>query len=117
MTFKSKDQTESTPLLSSEGSTEVLGQPSSPSATADSTPVPTKITEEQSTNTLPVEKSDKTTVNALMMRAALLSLERVGLAKRFTVSSKRNGKTVVKEIRVVFDPGVWSEDLKLLSKG
>lgn len=133
MTSKSKAQIESTPLLSSDENTGERAQPSLQSAGQHSgvlsTPSMT-ITKGQSANTLPAENKDntgnKTALHALMMRAALLSLEKTGLLRRYRVLSRNaagkpvldnTGKPVVKEIRIVLDPKVWTEDLKLLSEG
>lgn len=126
MTSKSKALTGNIPLLSSDASTEGKAQPSSQSAGQHSRVLSTRSTtntNQQSASTLPAGKSDKTALNALMLRAALLSLEKTGLLRRYRVLSKNEqgkpildntGKPVVKEIRIVFDPTIWSEDLRLL---
>lgn len=130
MTSKFRDQTEKTPLLSSDGSTGARVRQSSLSAGQQSkvlsTP-PTTTTNRQSGNISPADNSDnRRTLNALMFRAALLSLAKAGLLKYYKVKIRNaqgktvvdaTGKAVVKEIRVVLDPKVWSEDLKLLSEG
>lgn len=133
MTSKYKAQTGRTPLLSSDENTGERAQPSSQSVGQHSgvlsTPSMT-ITKGQSANTLPVENKDntgnKTALHALMMRAALLSLEKTGLLRRYRVLSRNaagkpvldnTGKPVVKEIRIVLSPAIWTEDLRLLSEG
>lgn len=130
MTSKSKAQIESTPLLSSDGSTGAKAQPSSLSAGQHSKVLSTPSTTTTNPpleNTLPADNTvNKTALHALMMRAALLSLEKTGLLRRYRVLSRNaagkpvldnTGKPVVKEIRIVLDPKVWTEDLKLLSEG
>jgi hypothetical protein len=115
MTYKYKAQTESTPLLSLDGNTEALARQSSQSPKTDNTQTSTQTTKAQSENTLKSDNSDKTIAHAMILRAALLSLEKTGLVKRLKVLSKTEKGNAVIEIRVVFDPAVWTEDLKLLS--
>lgn len=126
MTFKSKDRTENTPLLSSAGSTEGPAQPSAQSARTDNTPDPMQITNLPSMPTLPVGPLDeKTVLSALMLKASLQRLEKNGLIRRYKVLSRdeqgqvlkdNHGVPVVREYRLVFDPEIWGEDLKLLSE-
>jgi hypothetical protein len=59
-----------------------------------------------------VTTDEKSRGHAMLARVALLSLEKAGLCKRYRVLSGG----VVKEIRVVFDPKIWTMDLKLLSE-
>jgi len=105
--------TENIQLLSSEENIEAKAQPSSQSQKMDNMPTSTQTTKARSASTSNAD--NKTAVNALMLRAALLSLEKAGLLKRYKVLSKSDatGLPVVKEIRVVLDPSIWSEDFRL----
>lgn len=124
MTSKFKALTESTPQSSSAESIGVLAQQSKQSASSDNTPVSTPITRKRSTDMLSDEGSalttprqhpkltEKSRQHAVIARVALLQLEKAGLVKRFKVLSE-DGKTV-REIRIVFDPVVWTPDLHLV---
>lgn len=137
MTYLSREATGPIPPSSSAESTGGKGQPSSQSAGPELTPISTPPMPTQSPATNPADNSDnspRTTPttpeiteasrqHADIARAALLQLEKVGLLKRIKVLSPdpttgkakidNTGKPVVKEHRIVFDPALWSEDLRL----
>lgn len=108
---KYKDQTENIPPLSSEGNTEGAAQPSEPSAKTADMPTSTLITNKQLPPMLSGEISEKARQHAMLAKVSLLSLEKAGLCKLYTVLSE-DGTTVM-EIQVVFDPAVWTPDLGL----
>jgi hypothetical protein len=116
---KSKDLTGNTPQSFSGESTGARVQPSLQSARTDNTQTFTRTMNPQSQNMLSPEPPDLTTLpttekarqHAMVAKVALLFLLKTGLAKRFTVLSE--DRTTVKEIRVVFDPNVWTQDFDL----
>lgn len=105
---KYKVLTGNTPPSSSGERTENKVQPSSPSAKTDNTPPSTQIMRAQSRLTT---LSDKDLQHSEIARAALSHLLKVGLVKRYKVLSE-DGKTV-REIQIVFDPEIWTENLEL----
>lgn len=107
---KSREATGNTPPLSSGAETGDAAQQSRPSASSDNTPTSTLITSQQLPPTSSVEVSDQARKHALIARVALLSLEKIGLCKRYTVLSE-NG--MVTEIQIVFDPAIWTPDMEL----
>ena len=117
MTSKFKALTDNTPPLSSAGSTEAKGQPSKQSANSDNTPPSTQTSRKPSSNMLSTVKnvSEKSRQHAAILRVVLSRLESDGLIKRFRVLSA--DRTTVKEVRIVFDLGLWTQelDLRLLS--
>lgn len=128
MTFKFKDRTGNTPLLSSDASTEAKEPQSSPLAGQHSkvlsTPSMTTTNPPSASISTADNADNKRTLHALMFRAALLSLKKAGLLRWYRVLSRNaagkavvdaTGDPVVKEIRIVLDPKVWTEDLRLLS--
>ena len=104
---KYKEATENIQQLSSEESTEAQVQPSSPSAKTDNTKNSTKTTKKRLQHTVTTEKVRQ---HALIMRVALLWLEKRGFLKRYKVLSK-DGET--QEIRIVLSPDVWTTGLDL----
>ena len=106
--YKSKDQTESTPPLSSAGKTENKEQQSLQSAKTDNTPTSTPNTKVRSRLTT---LSDKDLQHSEIARAALSHLLKAGLVKRYKVLSV--DRKTVKEIQIVFDPEIWTENLEL----
>lgn len=127
MTSSSRDQTEPTPPLLSEKSTVEKALPSKPLASSESTPSSTETTKvpsepisttgpaeaDNSPTTVPTTPkiSEKARQHAVLMRTALLQLEKAGLCKRYRVLSE-DGITL-KEIQVVFDPSLWTDGLVL----
>lgn len=123
MTSKFKALTGRTQPLSLDGDTGVLAQPSLQSANSDNTPNSTQTTKMQSETTLTTELkgsdntpttpkiTEKLRQHAMLMRVALLQLEKTGLLKRYKVLSK--DKATVKEIQVVFSPDLWTIGLRL----
>jgi hypothetical protein len=117
--YKSKDLTGNTPQSSSGESTGGKAQPSLQSARTDSMPTSTQTMNPQSHPMLSPEPPDLTTLpttekarqHAMVAKVALLFLLKTGLVRRFTVLSE--DRTTVKEIRVVFDPGLWTQDFDL----
>ncbi len=123
MTSLSRVQTEGIPPLSLERSTEAPAQPSSPLVSSDNTQTstetmskpsePISTTEPSGSDNSPTTPkiTEITRQHAMLMRTALLQLEKAGLCKRFRVLSK-DGETV-KEIQVVFSPDLWTTGLSL----
>jgi hypothetical protein len=112
MTSSSRDQTGSTPPLSSDGNTEVKGQPSKPSANSDNTPTstptmkqPLKATKRAGT------LDDRVREHAEIAGIALKQLEMKGLIRRYKVLSE--DRTIVKTVILVFDSTYWTADLEL----
>ena len=60
--------------------------------------------------------SEKHLQYSVLLKVVLSSLEAAGLLKKYRVLSK--GTSVVKEITIVLDPAIWTEniELKVLSK-
>lgn len=110
---KYKAVTGNTQRLSYAVSTEGGERLSKQLASLDNTLTSTPITKVKSAPMLSGGTTDeKTKGHAMLARVALLSLERAGLCRRMRVLSGG----VVKEIRVVFDPKIWTDDLRLLSE-
>ena len=116
---KSKDLTENTPLLSSVEGTVEKGQPSEPSVSLDNTPssMPTtKLPSQPMLSSVPsdlttLKISEKSRVNAMLMKVALNQLEKAGLIRHFKVLSE--GSTTVQKIRIEFDMSIWTDELEL----
>ena len=116
---KSKDQTEDTQPLSSEGKTEVKVQPSERSANSDNTQTSTQTSRKPLPDMLSDDHPGLTTVaitekarqHAMLVRIALKVLLKAGLIKRYEVRSK--DMTTVLRIRYEFDMFFWTEDLEL----
>lgn len=118
MTSLSKGQTEDTPQLSSDESTGALVQPSEPSAKTDNTKTSMTTTHLPLNTILPAGKpSEKVLSAADFAKAALTTLERAGLIRRFKVLSKDRKK--VRAVVILFDNTYWTPelDLKVLSEG
>jgi hypothetical protein len=98
---KFKDQTGPTPPLSSAESTEEQVPPFSP--TVLSVPTTVKLTE-------------KIRQHAMLMRVALLQLEKAGLLKRYKVfeMDEVTGQETLKEYKIVLSPAFWNESLELI---
>ena len=113
MTSKFKALTDNTPPLSSGASTGAKAQPSKQSANSDNTPPSTPILRTQSSNMLSTVKnvSEKSRQHAAILRVVLSRLESDGLIRRFRVLSA--DRTTVKEVRIVFDLGLWTQELDL----
>lgn len=117
--YKSREVTGNTPQSSSAVNTGAKAQPSSRLAGTDNTPTSTQTTSLQSQPMLSPAPSGSTTLpttekarqHAMVVKVALLFLLKIGLVKRFTVLSE--DRTTVKEIQVVFDPNVWTQDFDL----
>lgn len=114
MTSKSKVVTENTQQLSSEGSIGAKVLPSRPLVSSDNTPVSTEILSKPFDNMLSTEKnvSEKSRQHAALLKVLLSRLEKAGLIRRFKVLSKDG---TCKEIQIVFDNSIWTQDLDLLS--
>lgn len=123
---KFKGQIGDTPPLSSGESTEGKAQPSLQSVKKEPTQTYMQTTRKPSLNTSKGDNSGRTTPDnspttektrqhAVIGIAALKQLENSGLIKRFKVLSKdpTTGEQILKEIRIVFDPAFWTEDLEL----
>jgi hypothetical protein len=119
MTSKSREVTENTPPLSSGESIGVLAQPSKPLAGTDNTPTSMQTTQKPLTDTKPADNSALTTPritersrqHAEIAKVALSQLLKAGLLKRYRVLS--TDETTVKEIQIVLDPALWTEDFDL----
>jgi hypothetical protein len=122
MTSLSRDQTGGIPPSSSGENTEGLVLPSEQSVSLGDTPISMLTTKKQLGNMLSDENKGSTTPTTLKInekarqhatiaRVALLQLEKAGLVKRYKVLSK--DATTLQEIRVVFDPNLWTTDLVL----
>lgn len=127
--FNSRDQIGGTQPLSSAESIEAKAPPSELLANSDNTPISMQTSKKPSPPTLPTGKSGSTTLttpattptitekirqHAMLAKVTLKILEKAGLIKRFKVLSKdEQGLTTLKEIRIVFDPAIWTEDLEL----
>ena len=119
---KFKDQIGNTPPLSLDGNTGASAQPFSPSVSSDNTlpstqtmrtplqPMLSSENEGLTTLTTP-PTTEKTRQHAMLVKVALMQLEKAGLIKRYKVLS-RDG-TTVQRIRIEFDMSDWSEDLDL----
>ncbi len=120
MTSKFKALIDGIQPSSSAGVTEEKARPSLPSAGQHSTGGSTRsttITPKPSAGISTAENAaNKRSLNALMMRAAVLSLEQDGLIRRYRVLSRNadGSAGVVREIRLIFDPSIWTADLLLL---
>lgn len=113
MTSRYKGATEIIPPSFLGESTEEKARLFKQLASLDNTRRSTRTTKNKSAPMLSsVIPDEKTRGHAMLARVALLSLERAGLCRRYRVLSKG----VVKEIRVVFSPEIWAEDLRLLSE-
>lgn len=129
MTSLSKDPIES---IQPSFSAENIGgsvPPSKPLVSTESTLPSIQPMPKQSKDTLPADNTASTTLttpattpkitersrqHADIAKAALSQLLKAGLIKQFNVLSKNeNGTTTLKEIRVVFDPSLWTEGLDL----
>lgn len=110
---KYKAVTGNTPRLSYGVSTEGGERLSRQLASLDNTPPSTPTMKGKSAPTSSAVTTEKTRGHAMLARVAVLSLERAKLCKRMRVLSD---KGVVTEIRVVFDPKIWTDDLRLLSE-
>ena len=113
MTSKFKEVTDNTPQLSSDVNTEAKAQPSKPLASSDNTPTSTKTSRSQSMITLTTGKSvsEKHLQYSVLLKVVLSSLEAAGLLKKYRVLSKST--SVVKEITIVLDPAIWTENIEL----
>jgi hypothetical protein len=119
MTSKSREVTEDTRQSSYGENTGVLAQPSELLARTDNTLTSTRITPKQSSDTKPADNTGSTTPkitersrqHADMAKAALSQLLKAGLLKRFKVLSPDG--TTVKEIQIVLDPALWTEEFDL----
>lgn len=112
---KFKDQTGNTPQSSSGENTEVLERPSSPSARTDNTQTFTKSTSQPLPPTMPEgittpDNSLTTVRHALVLKAALSYLLKIGMVKRFKVLSPDG--VIVLKIRYEFDMSQWTEGLE-----
>ncbi len=112
MTSKFKALTDNTPPLSSGVSTEAKAQQSKPLASSDNTPPSTPITKTQSSSMLSpaISVSEKSRQHAVILKVVLSSLEKAGLIRRFRVRLKDG---TLKEVQVVFDNTLWTENLDL----
>lgn len=126
MTSLSRDQTDNIQPSSSAEKTADQEQPSLPSVSSGLTKNSTQTMPTQSQGTSPADNTDNTLSTTLKItersrqhadiaKAALLQLEKVGLVRRIKVLSKdpTTGATTPKEIRIVFDPTLWSDNLDL----
>ncbi len=113
MTSKFKEATDNTQQLSSGASTEAKAQPSKLLASSDNTPTSTKTSRSPSMITLTTGKSvsEKHLQYSVLLKVVLSSLEAAGLLKKYRVLSK--GTSVVKEITIVLDPDIWTENIEL----
>lgn len=122
MTFSSRDQTENIQPSLSGANIEGQEPQSKLSASSDNTqtftqtsqkPSKAMLSEENkgSTTLTTLKVSEKTRQHAMIARVALLQLEKAGLVKRYKVLSKDT--TTLKEIRIVFNPSLWTTDLVL----
>lgn len=116
---KFKDLTGNTPQSSYGESTEAQAQPSLQSVSLDNTqtstqtmspPSPPMLSDAPKELTTPAT-TEKTRQHAMVAKVALLYLLKTGLVKRFRVLSE--DRTTVKEIQIVFDPKVWTEEFEL----
>lgn len=111
----SKDQTALTPPLSSAENRVVLAVPYRPSAKAEHLPISTNNTAKPLKPTSPagptLPPTDNSRKHADFARAAILQLEAAGLCQRQRVLSQ-DGQTVL-AVRIVLDPSLWTEDLRL----
>ncbi len=119
---KSRDQTDDTQPLSSGEKTEDQAQQSKPSASLGSTQTSTPTSSKPSATTSAVDNTlttppttpqitEKIRQHAMLMRVTIKVLERSGLIKRYRVLS--SDMTTLKEIRIVLDPTLWTDDLQL----
>jgi hypothetical protein len=119
MTSKSREVIENTPQSSSGESIGVLAQPSKQSASSDNTQNSTQTLRKQSPVTSSADNSglttpkitEKTRQHATIAKVVLSQLLTAGLMKRYRVLSPDG--TTVKEIQIVLDPSLWTEDFDL----
>lgn len=119
MTSKSREVIEDTRQSSSGESIGVLAQPSRQSARMDNTQTFTQTTPTLSKTMLSADNSGLTTLkiteksrqHAEIVKVALSQLLKAGLMKRYRVLSADG--TTLKEIQIVLDPTLWTEDFDL----
>lgn len=116
MTSLSRAPIDPTPPSSSEGKPEVRVTQSQPSARLGKMPIFTATTKKRSLDTLPgAPKSwqdwDRISLAAFMLQGAVSRLKKAGLLKHTRVLSEDGSS--VEEIRLIFDPSLWTEGLML----
>ena len=113
MTSKYKAQTDNTLQLSSGASTGARVLQSRPLVSTDNTPLSTQTSSRKSSDMLSTAQnvSEKSRQHAAILKVVLSRLEKDGLIRRFRVLSA--DRTTVKEIQIVFDCELWTENIEL----